>query len=362
MILIIIAGIVVLLLVFYLTNRVSKSKWISNVSQKKRPAAYAIAFLTMAAFFLIFSLTMSVSDAVYIFLHVLVFYVIYGILIRIVRLIFKKNGSEYTQGRLAICTSVIWLLVSWILVHNVWQKDYSISTPKEVSLRVAYISDCRLGHSIDAKGFERRLNKIKAAEPDLLIISGYLAGYHTSKEDMIKYCEALGRMDLPYGVFITQKQHDTYYRDGSCSFKLDDMNEVLEQNGVKVLEDDHILIDDRFYIAGRTSQHRRSKTSIPELLEGLDTDKYIIVVSNESYKPEHDSESAANLVLSGSDYSGFPFPLNIWLRKSDHYRISSLENVNGTDFIVTSGLSVGVAGFRNDAKSEYVIVNINKAE
>ena len=97
-----------------------------------------------------------------------------------------------------------------------------------------------------------------------------------------------------------------------------------------------------------------------ELMKGIPSDSYNIVLDHEPN--DYDSEAAANadLVVSGHTHGGQLFPVTYvgeWFGIND--ATYGYERRKNTDFIVTSGISDWEILFKTGTKSEYVIINID---
>lgn len=74
---------------------------------------------------------------------------------------------------------------------------------------------------------------------------------------------------------------------------------------------------------------------------------------------DDEAETNADLVLSGHTHGGHIFPIGpASLLVGANDQVYGKKRVNGTDFIVTSGLSGWEVPFKTFAKSEYVIIDI----
>jgi predicted MPP superfamily phosphohydrolase len=134
---------------------------------------------------------------------------------------------------------------------------------------------------------------------------------------------------------------------------------MLKENGVHVMGDSCQLVDDRLYIAGRLDSMLSDRKSMDELIEGTDDSKYTIVLDHEPNAYDEEASSAADLVVSGHTHGGQLFPFNeVGVIFGANDRTYGYERRNGTDFIVTSGISDWALKFKTGTKSEYVIINI----
>ena len=129
--------------------------------------------------------------------------------------------------------------------------------------------------------------EIQAQEPDLLVITGDFVDDSTSREDMLAACEALGEIDLPYGVFFVYGNHDKGYYNRKA-YTPQELASCLKKNSVTVLEDETLLIANTFYLVGRKDREAdyHDPTSAGRMANGdliaeLDPDKYTIVLNHQ---------------------------------------------------------------------------------
>ena len=343
----------------YLTLCIGRFSAIKKLSGENKWRKRIISLGVTAAGFAVAALAISVVNAVMILLHVVIFFLIFGLLIRIIN---KVRGKEFKinyQGWLALITSAVYLSVGWYLCHNVWQTDYELTTDKNVgTLKIALIADSHMGTTFDGKGFEEHLKTIEKQSPDMLVIAGDFVDDSTSSQDLIDACNALGKLDLKYGVWYCYGNHDEgYYKNKD--YTPQQLEKSLKDNGVHILADSYELVDDRFYVVGRKDKSRGERKDMDDLLKGVDTDKYIIVLDHEPNDYKAEADSSADLVLSGHTHGGQFFPvthLGVFMSMND--KTYGYERRESTDFIVTSGISDWEIKFKTGTKSEYVIVNI----
>ena len=333
-----------------------------KLAQKKKWLGLAASFAVTGAVFGLFCLLMSLVNAVMILLHAVLFFMLFGLIFRIVRRIRKKDFRFNLQGWTALTVTAVYLCIGWYLCHNVWQTDYSISTAKNIgTLKAALIADSHLSTLFDGDGFAEHLKTIAEQSPDILFIAGDFIDDSTVNEDMYKACEALGELDLKYGVWYCYGNHDKgYFR--KKDYTESEFEMALRDNGIHVMADDIELVDDRFYVAGRKDGSRDAdRLTIDELLAGADKDKYIIVLDHQPNDYEAEAASAADLVLSGHTHGGQLIPATFvgeWMGMND--KTYGHEKRGDTDFIVTSGIADWEILFKTGTKSEHVIIDIGQ--
>ena len=356
----VIFGITILLCVIgiiYLINAISRFGLINNMPKKwqKKLASALILSLLFAGF----TIFMGLVNAMAILLYVLLFFILSGVIVLVIQKISGHKSDIYWQGWLAITISIVHLSCAYYMCYVVIRTDYDLTSDKEVSgLHIALIADSHIGTTFDGEGFARELSKIEAAGPDLLIIAGDFVDNDSNKKDMVRACEALGDLDLKYGVFFVYGNHDKHTFNGR-DFSAQELEDELTKNNIYVLEDEIVDVDN-LYIVGRKDYATSQREDISELLKDVDESKYIIVIDHEPTDYENECMSMADLVVSGHTHGGQLFLIKylgeIFGVNDQTY---GYKRINSTDFIVTSGISDWALDFKTGVRSEYVMININ---
>ena len=350
----------------YLSRKVEATGLFARFNDKPMIPSLLSVITTVAILYVI-SRVFDVTNTIIIVMHVAVFLLLGDLAGFIIR---KVSGTPVNPRILdlaAILLCVIYLIIGWVLMHGMWETDYNISTAKKTGkIRIAHIADSHIGCGFDGDGFGERLSRIRQTEPDILVITGDLVDDDTSKADMERSCEALGEFKAKYGVYYCFGNHDAgYYSAERRGYTRDDLIKNLTRNGVTVLQDESILIDDRFYVIGRldAGYGTADRKTMSELISGLDKDKYMIVLDHQP--TDYDAEEAAgvDLVLSGHTHGGQLFPLEfIQPIVSSNDNVRGLKHRGNTDFIVTDGISDWSIKFRTGCKSEYNIIDIDEKQ
>lgn len=354
--------------VVYLAARVRRFGPMQRLSQKRRALSWLIGFALVlvpaAALCLLWTpLNMAVC-----LLHLTLFWLLSDLVFTLICRLRHTTFKRYWAGLAALIVSVGWLTMGWVQANCVWQKNYTISTDKQVgSLRVALLSDSHMGTTFHAEGFARHLQRVQAQQPDVVVIVGDFVDESTTRTDMTAACQALGQLDAPYGVYFVFGNHDkNNYAGEGRAYTGEELTAALEKNGVTVLEDETVLIDNRFYLIGRQDaseavEHRGGRASTAELTQNLDKSKFSIVLDHQPRDYASQAASSVDLVLSGHTHGGQLIPL-VQLMKipgmSGDNNVYGLQSRDQTCFIVSSGISDWELLFKTGCRSEYVIIDI----
>ncbi len=345
----------------YMIWSTGRFEGIRALANGNRVLQIVIPAVIVAGLFGLCVLTMSFMNAAVVFIHFAIFRLLFGLAGLIVNKVSGKKTAFYWQGWGSLAVSVVYLGVAFFLCHHVWQKTYEITTDKAIGdLKIAMFADSHIGTTFDGEGFAAQMERINAQKPDIVFIVGDFVDDGSNREDMIKACEALKNMDAPYGVWYVYGNHDKgYYSSARRGFSSTDLMIKLKQNGVKVMTDDVEIVDDRIAIVGRNDRSMGNRRSAAELTEGIDDDKYIIILDHQPSDYEAEAAAGADLVLSGHTHGGQFIPITYvgeWMGQND--KTYGHEKRNGTDFVVTSGISDWELKFKTGTWSEYVIINV----
>ncbi len=349
----------------FLVSRFAKFQIIKSLADGKGAIRYVISFFVVLIGGAVSYFLLGAVNTAVIFIHLTIIWIVCGI-------VGKKLGGKdrppwgfYWVGIFAIGLTAAYLALGVNYNYKAVETDYKLATDKALGdLKVAMIADSHLGTTFDAKGFEKYLQAIEKKNPDLLVIAGDFVDDETDRKDMEAACQALGRFKSKYGVFFAYGNHDKgyfRYRD----FTDEDLKYSLGRNRVKILEDQSILVDNRFYVVGRADKYMEladdtvARTNIKALTRDLDKDKYKIVIDHQPGDFNTEAEAGVDLVLSGHTHGGQMYGIDVVMRFTrQNDLLYGYERRASTDFIVTSGLSDWAMKFKTCHKSEYVMVDI----
>lgn len=315
----------------------------------------------------------------YLFLTIVLFDLVRVI---IKRLPFTKERIPAGPRILILAGCAVILFTSGITLYGTYNARqinvtrYSVEIPSEDmrgrSIKVVLAADLHLGYSIGYRQAEKIAEKINEAEPDLVCLAGDIFDNHYGAlDDPEKIREALSGIRSKYGVYACYGNHD-YEEQILAGFTFDSeehvyigdkMRQLLDDAGIRTLEDETVLIDDSFYLSGRKDYSSRKKSgnirmSPEELLSGLDHDKPIIVMDHQPKELQELSDAGADLDLCGHTHDGQMFPGNIvtsliWENSCGYLKKGDMHN------IVTSGAGIFGPYMRVGTKSEIVEISVN---
>ena len=345
-----------LLAIFYLVTRLRKFHFIKKIHNQL--LSWIIPLIPIILIILIFNYV----NAFVILIHLIIFFWISELIVSIIKKINKKEFSFYLAGILAISLTTIYLGIGAYLNYHVYETHYTITTNKELGqdiFRIIQISDSHVGTTFDGNGLYKHMERISKIDSDIAVITGDFVDDDTTKNDMIRSCEALKLLKPKYGIYFIYGNHDRGYFDYR-NFKETDLIKELEKNNVTVLKDEIIEINDYIYLIGRDDKSNKNRKSIESLVNNLDKNKYIIDLNHQPNDYANEMNKV-DLVLSGHTHGGQLFPLGyIGLLTGANDEFYGLHRRGNTNFIINSGISDWAIDFKTGTFSEFGIIDIVK--
>lgn len=351
----------------YISARISRLGIIRRMASGKKSAGFVIGFVILFLLTAAVYVTLGLMNTIICLLHLFVFWMLCDLA---VYFIFRKKDmrfKEYYAAVSAVLLAVIYLTAGWYMAHNVSVTYYTLETDKQVgSFRIILLADSHIGTTFDGRGFYEQIKRMNELNPDVVVIAGDYVDDDTTYADMIDACSALGELQASFGVYFAFGNHDKgYYGAEHRGYGVEELVAELTRNGVTVLEDDNVLIDDKYYIIGRKDrseeQRGSSRASMDELLVDIDKkDKYTIILDHQPHDYDAQEAAGVNLVLSGHTHGGQLFPFNYvgeWTKENE--KTYGLETRGETNYIVTSGISDWAIGFKTGCKSEFAVIDVN---
>ena len=353
--------------IFYLSSRVPNLLEFSNIVEWESFKCFSLGLLITLGVTGIIALCIDFMNALVCVMYVAMIWAVGDFAFWLLGK-FGITFSHYYAGWIALVVAAAALIFGWYSAHHVWVTKYDLITEKDVNnLRVAMFADSHIGTTFSGKEFAKHIAAIQSENPDVVLVVGDYVDDGTNKENMIEATENLGKLKTKYGTYFVFGNHDKgYYGPAHRGFDAAELVEELTKNGIKVLRDESVLLDDKFYLIGRRDfstikEHRGTRASMAELIKDLDESKYMIVLDHQPTDHVNQRKSGVDLVLNGHTHGGQLFPFNQvgkWIGAND--MIYGHEKHENTDFIVTSGISDWAIKFKTGTKSEFVIINIRK--
>lgn len=290
-------------------------------------------------------------------------------------LLFSRVGVISVGSIVAMCAAAV-CIYGLYNARNIKTKEYSVSVNKSCGdmkqMKVVLVADMHMGYAIGEKHIRSMVEKINAQDPDLVIIAGDIFdNSYDGLDDPEGIKKQLSSIKSTYGTYAVMGNHDVdekilmgFTFDWSGEQKQDDrMVRYVEDCGIKLLQDESVLVDNKFYIVGRRDGEKPctengGRKTIDELTKELDKDKPVFVIAHEPDELQETADAGTDIDFSGHTHDGQVFPMNIIVHMVWENPCGLLEK-EGMTSIVTSGVGVYGPFMRVGTDAEICAVNVN---
>lgn len=262
-------------------------------------------------------------------------------------------------GWAAIALAAVLSVWGGIRAASVQTKNYEIVLQKHGadadSMKIALISDLHIGYVIDEKHVRKIVAAVNAAEPDMVCIAGDIFdGDITSVKNPSALQELFRKIKAPYGVYACLGNHD-------AGAGYEGMLEFLDKAGIRLLQDEAVLVGDKIILAGRKDSGpigaQGEKRSVLKDIKGAEKFPRIVL----DHRPENFSEyhRSTDLILSGHTHRGQTFPF--WLVTGKMLKMNYgyyRQDGEGPQAIVTSGAGTWGPPQRVGTDNEVVLIRV----
>jgi predicted MPP superfamily phosphohydrolase len=177
-------------------------------------------------------------------------------------------------------------------------------------LNVVAASDIHLGTIMGSRRLETIVARINALGPDIVLLPGDIVDESVSAPEEEKMISALSAIKAPLGVFSVTGNHEYF---GGLAKNLG----YLTRGGVRVLQDEAVVIAGSFVLAGRkdptAERFGDERSPLSKVLEGAGVDRAlpVILLDHQPVRLGEAEDAGVDLQLSGHTHAGQLFPLNI---------------------------------------------------
>lgn len=261
------------------------------------------------------------------------------------------------------------------VIHKTLPENDNVSakSPSEKQkMTIAVVADLHLSYSTGLRQVKTVVKYINDMDADLVCMPGdFFTNVYDDVREPEKIIAELKKIKSKYGVYGCWGNHDvdepilagftfTSFRK-TAPVHDPRMVSFLKRANIKMLEDEYVLVDDRFYVAGRLDAEKpgidKERQPLSSVLKGIDKTKPIILVDHEPRELEGTAKAGVDLDISGHTHDGQFFPLNLteYLIWPNPCGIKIYDKM--TSF-VTSGAGVYGPNMRVGTDSEVVRLDV----
>ena len=215
-------------------------------------------------------------------------------------------------------------------------------------MKIVMLSDLHLGYHNPKSELSRWVTMINAENPDLILIAGDIID--GSIRPLIEENMATEFRKLNAPVYACPGNHEYY-----CGMR--HAQKFFSDAGIVLLRDSVVDFNESISIIGRDDRSNRRRKSVQSLVQGVDKNRYVILLDHQPYELEKAENAGVDFQFSGHTHHGQVWPLSriteaIYENAYGPYRLKD------TRYYVSSGMGIWGAKFRIGTCSEYVVATL----
>ena len=274
----------------------------------------------------------------------------------------------YSSGLVPVLVTAVIMICGVITMNNVIATTYEVQTEKALrpeGYRVVMIADSHYGVAGSYEDLVIKADEISSLSPDAVILCGDIVDETTEPAQVDEIFDAFGGIRTAYGVYFVWGNHDRSSAALHTQFSEEYLRNVIAENGITILEDEVLNINDDLVIVGREDKYEAKKGKDRKPMEVLmqdgDRSRFVICADHQPSSFEEESRCGVDLILSGHTHGG-----QIWPARQVEEILALDDGIYGryeignTTAIVTSGFYGWSWPVKSGVPSEYVVVDIRK--
>jgi uncharacterized protein len=313
--------------------------------------------------------------------------VLIGLLLFVLQQVRQPGGNSPWQKRARVGSAVVLFLLAFIAFWAFFIEPNRLIVRHESiqveqwpvafnDLRIAVLADIHAGGAfIDEQKLRTIVERTNALQPEMILILGdYISGdgrRHPLKMEPAVFAAALKDLHAPLGVYSVLGNHDWWY-DGRL------VREALEQNGIKVLDNEVLKLDVRrgqtqgtsaqgteapatpLWLVGLADQWTRPQRIVETLAQVPEGATMIALTHNPDIFPQ--LPQRVHLLLAGHTHGGqvrFPFIGSV-IHPSNYGQRYARGHIyeNGHHLFVTTGIGTSIFPVRFNVPPEIVLLTV----
>lgn len=320
-------------------------------------------------------ITVPASDLFGLWAALVLHFAIISAIVDIICFVLKKTGCMSHRGwkiawRSGGIAAVITLAVigyAYVNMHQVCVTKYTVFTEKDIrenGYNLVFLSDLHFGTTMDQEQLEEYCAEMEDCRPDLVVLGGDIVDEATSLKQVREAFQTLGQINSTYGVYYVYGNHDKGRYSESCEFTEEELSQTIQENGIRILEDETVNVNDELSISGRRDRSdarmtgtKRKKSE--KLLEDSPDSAFHILADHQPRGMEENAEASYDLMLSGHTHAGQMWPVGLITELFDKDTVNYGRKYFGNmELIVSSGIAGWGYPLRTGKHCEFVVVHV----
>jgi predicted MPP superfamily phosphohydrolase len=218
--------------------------------------------------------------------------------------------------------------------------------------RIVQISDMHIGGLIDAAFVKKSVETSNTLNADIVVITGDLVDAEV--QSVAKAVDELAHIESKFGTFFISGNHEYFHG-------MDETLKYLKKIGIRVLENEHEVIDGAFSLIGVHDLFGyRVDFNLPDLpkaTKGLDESLPTLLLAHQPLFVDYLGDFKPNLMLSGHTHGGQIFPFHYLVKLQQPY-LKGLHKMGENSYIyVNSGIGFWGPPMRLGSSAEISVID-----
>ncbi|UII56429.1 metallophosphoesterase [Cytobacillus spongiae] len=272
----------------------------------------------------------------------------------------RATGISASESTFWIGSATVFVLLLLFAygMYNAYSptvREYQIDVPKRMdgkeTLRITMASDMHFGRLSGIAHAKRLVKEVNETKPDVILLAGDIIDDELTPFQEKKMGDILQELHAPLGVFGVLGNHEYY------GGQVEEFVEEMRRIGIRILLDESVLIDDRFYLVGRKDKTDRGRMSYHALTSSLDPSYPIISMDHQPAEIQQAYEARVDLSFSGHTHRGQMAPNHLITKRIFELDWGYLQKEQLHAF-VSSGFGFWGPPLRIGSRSEILQVDV----
>ncbi|WGV12929.1 metallophosphoesterase [Psychrobacter maritimus] len=333
--------------------------WFIKPKQRLAKTALVLSIFVINNAFLIYGLSEFWHERFHVYLvaSILQGFMFYaGLITAVITLVYVYIlKQKYHPILMRAVAAVIYAGLVGLAVFNAYSPvvhhlEVTTDKPLNKPMQIALVSDTHLGRWFGNRQIDKMVKLIDVQSPDVVVIAGDVMNDSTAAYDNTNMHEHLSKLRAPLGVYATLGNHD--YSGNQVAIA-----KAVERAGIQVIDNKSVWLDDSVLLIGRSDETDPARPAATELLSEVRADKPVIFLEHSPADLAQIKGLPIDLHLSGHTHGGQIFPLTTLLKWFTPL-VYGDKQLEGTQFLVTSGYGIGAVPFRLGTRSEIWLITL----
>lgn len=255
---------------------------------------------------------------------------------------------------------VLGLIFGGLIIYGLWaaghpvvryEKIFTDKLTQENRIRLGMVCDVHLGRILKQEHAQKTVALLNGEKPQMVLICGDMVDEKISYVLRTNSLAEFGKLQAPLGVYLVFGNHD--YLDDA-----EKLQKLLAEQGIKVLQDENIFLDDvKIKITGLKDFSRSFGSGNLPFLAMNNEKFYSILLDHQPRRFLEAQKAGYDVYLAGHTHTGQIFP-NRFITKSLFVLDYGRKEFGKMTGIVSCGIGFWGVPLRSLIRPEIVIIDV----